>query len=101
VLVHQTVATEAKVVYELHVEALSRCRHAHEFTPVGSRVTRSHNVLSPPSHAKATVSQGGTGRPGLAEAMLEDSGLGVDSGRGDRLGRVARRRQRCSRIDRS
>lgn len=36
-------------------------------------------VLSPQRHAEATISQGGTGRPGLAEAMLEDSGLRVDS----------------------
>lgn len=36
-------------------------------------------VLSPPRHAEATISQGGTGRPGLAEAMVEDSGLRVDS----------------------
>src|SRR5665811_1584210 len=45
VLVHETVATEAKDVDELHVDALASCRHAHEFTPVGSRVTRSHNDL--------------------------------------------------------
>lgn len=44
-LVHETVATEAKDVYELHVDALSSCRHAHEFTRLGSRLTHSHNDL--------------------------------------------------------
>jgi SAM-dependent methyltransferase len=36
-------------------------------------------LLSPPNHAEATIAQGGTGRPGLAESMLQDSGLRVDS----------------------
>ena len=31
--------------------------------------------LSPPSHADATLNQGGTGRPGVAEQMLADAGL--------------------------
>jgi SAM-dependent methyltransferase len=35
-------------------------------------------ALSPPSHTEATISQGGTGRPGLAEAMIQESGLRVD-----------------------
>ena len=35
-------------------------------------------ALSPASHAEATVNQGGTGRPGLAEQMLDDAGLHVD-----------------------
>jgi SAM-dependent methyltransferase len=32
---------------------------------------------SPPSHAQATVDQGATGRPGVAEALLESAGLRV------------------------
>jgi SAM-dependent methyltransferase len=36
-------------------------------------------ALSPPSHTEATLTQGGTGRPGLAEAMLRDAGLRVDA----------------------
>ena len=37
--------------------------------------------LSQPSHVDATVSQGGTGRPGVAEQMLTGAGLGfVDRG---------------------
>ena len=36
-------------------------------------------TMSPPSHAEATLAQGGTGRPGVAEAMLEEAGLAVDS----------------------
>ncbi len=36
-------------------------------------------VLSPASHAEATINQGGTGRPGLAETMLADAGLRVDA----------------------
>jgi len=35
-------------------------------------------ALSPPSHALATIAQGGTGRPGVAEAMIEAAGLRVD-----------------------
>jgi SAM-dependent methyltransferase len=31
--------------------------------------------LSPPSHADATINQGDTGRPGVAEAMFEAAGL--------------------------
>ena len=31
--------------------------------------------LSPPSHAEATLNQGNTGRPGVAEQMLADAGL--------------------------
>jgi ubiquinone/menaquinone biosynthesis C-methylase UbiE len=31
--------------------------------------------LSPPSHVEATLNQGDTGRPGVAEQMLADSGL--------------------------
>ncbi len=38
-------------------------------------------TLSPPSHAQATMVQGGTGRPGVVEAMIEAAGLEVD-GRG-------------------
>lgn len=32
-------------------------------------------TLSPPSHAEATVAQGGTGRPGIVEAMITAVGL--------------------------
>ena len=32
-------------------------------------------VLSPPGHVDATLSQGDTGRPGVAERMLADAGL--------------------------
>lgn len=38
-------------------------------------------TMSPPSHAEATVEQGGTGRPGVVETMLESAGLELD-GRG-------------------
>ena len=31
--------------------------------------------LSPPSHVDATINQGDTGRPGIAEQMLADVGL--------------------------
>ncbi len=34
-------------------------------------------TLSPSSHTEATISQGGTGRPGVAEAMIEAAGLRV------------------------
>lgn len=37
--------------------------------------------LSPPSHVEATVNQGETGRPGVAEQMLADAGLEL-AGRG-------------------
>jgi SAM-dependent methyltransferase len=36
-------------------------------------------ALSPPSHAQATIEQGGTGRPGVAEAMIEAAGLRIDA----------------------
>lgn len=36
-------------------------------------------ALSPASHAEATLGQGATGRPGLAEGMLHGAGLQVDS----------------------
>ena len=36
-------------------------------------------TMSPPSHAEATLTQGGTGRPGTVEAMLETAGLRLDS----------------------
>ena len=36
-------------------------------------------AMSPPSHAEATLNQGGTGRPGIAEAMLSGAGLQVTS----------------------
>lgn len=36
-------------------------------------------TMSPPSHAEATVTQGGTGKPGAVEAMLEAAGLRLDS----------------------
>jgi SAM-dependent methyltransferase len=38
-------------------------------------------ALSPPDHVRATIDQGETGRPGVAEAMLQRAGLAV-AGRG-------------------
>lgn len=36
-------------------------------------------TMSSPSHAEATVAQGGTGRPGAVEAMIDAAGLKLDS----------------------
>lgn len=36
-------------------------------------------TMSPLSHGEATVAQGGTGRPGVVEAMLDIAGLQLDS----------------------
>ena len=49
--------------------------------------------LSPPGHVDATLNQGDTGRPGVAEEMLADAGLEF-GGPGNRAGHqpVARRR---------
>jgi SAM-dependent methyltransferase len=35
-------------------------------------------ALSPSSHVEATLNQGSTGRPGLAEQMLDDAGFRID-----------------------